>query len=125
MFRYTSGALALLLVVTTIYYEFKTSGYEVDIKTLEGDISVISMKSSENRNNYTKCKRELKLSNARVDSLEGDVVKVTDELEVWRNKPAVIKYKYRLPEDINMTRGDCNETKRLLDAIRTIDLNTI
>lgn len=51
-----------------------------------------------------------------------------NQLRIWKEKPPSIKYKilYKsLPKDTNLTRGNCNDTKNILNTIRNIDYSDI
>lgn len=60
-------------------------------------------------------KQGIKTQNDMIEKLEIDVQKAKEK---WEKKPPRTVY---IPADVNITRGDCNDTKNIINAIRNID----
>ena len=69
--------------------------------------------------------------NDSVKDIKRELEKLEDkvqELEEWEALPPEIRYntiyKY-MPKEVIVERGDCNDTKNLIDSIRTIDFSKL
>ena len=73
-------------------------------------------------------KSALATQTAAIDAITVDRDASVEALNKWKALPVEVKYvevyKY-IPLDVNLTRGDCNDTKKLIDSIRSIDLNRL
>ena len=121
LFQYLSAALGVAILALG-------SGYYIETTSLERDLAL-------SQRDYADCKIErngfisaLEFQSQEITELEVDYNSSIIDLEMWRSKPPDIKYKtvYKyIPQEVNLTRGECNDTKQLIGAIRHIDFSEL
>ncbi len=121
--EYISAAVGVALLGTVGFYKLK-------ISNLENDISVMEKAAVVKQFEYSDCKKSIKLQNETIAKMNDIVIVKTDKLNNWKAKPPEIRYntvykKMYIYVDRNNTTGECNETKSIIDGIRTIDFNSI
>lgn len=121
LFQYLSAGLGVALFALGLAYYIETASLERDLALSQRD--------------YADCKTErngfiaaLEFQSQEIMDLAVDYNASMNDLEIWRNKTPEVKYekiyKY-IPQEINLTRGECNDTKQLIDAIRHIDFSEL
>jgi len=120
VFEYLSGGLALLLLGTGIYNKIEVSGLETTVAESQLELS--------------DCKTQARLYKVSLDE-QTSLIELTRvdyeqsllELEEWRTKPATVRYEtiYKYIPEIEYVKGDCNDTKILIDSIGNIDYNNL
>lgn len=120
IFEYVSGGLALLLVGTGVYNKLEVSGLENEAAMIKTELIECKYRSNAYKlslNNQTKA----------IEALRVDYNISLVELEEWRVKPPKFRYKtiYEYIPKIEYIKGDCNDTKELINSISTINYNIL
>jgi len=120
IFEYVSGGLALLLIGTGVYNKLEVSGLENEVSKMQ--IELLECKSQAelykvSLNNQTKA----------IEALRVDYNTSVIELEEWKIKPPEFRYEtiYKYIPKIEYIKGDCNDTKELINSISTINYNNL
>jgi len=120
LFEYVSGGLALLLIGSGLYNKVEVSGLENDVAKTQ--IELLECKSQSrlyklSLNNQTKM----------IEALRVDYNVSIMQLEEWRIKPPEFRYEtiYKYIPKIEYIKGDCNDTKALINSISTINYNSL
>ena len=120
VFEYISGGLALLLVGTSVYNKIEVSGLENEKVNIQLELSDCKAQSS-------LYKMSLDDQTAIIELVRVDYQASLLELEEWRKKPEVVKYEtiYKYIPKVEYVKGDCNDTKLLIDSIGNINYNDL
>ena len=120
LMEYVSGGLALLLVGTGIYNKIEVSGLESDVSDAKLELSKCINQSNLYKMSLDEQTKLIEL--VRVD-YQGSLL----ELDKWRNKPEKVKYEtvYVYIPKIEYKKGDCNDTKLLIDSIGNINYSDL
>lgn len=108
-----------LLVTLTFSILMIRSHYENKIKGLQDDALVI-IKSE------AICKSNLDSQTLQIEANQIDLDKRTKELNEWKSKPERVRYEVIYKDKImEVKSNDCNDTKKSIDFIRTINFNSL
>jgi len=121
LFQYVSVILLVALIATSLFLNNKIDNLENNIK----DIQLLLAQSQVKATTY---KSALEKQNIYIENMKINLKKKNDELSEWKAKPEKIRYNviYKtIPADTNLTRGNCDDTENVIDAIRTINLNDL
>ena len=121
MTEYIAAGAAALFAGTIITYEINVNG-------LEKDLLACGKEKAELQLSVEKFRDALTVQNKAIDNLKIDYDLAIIELEDWKSKPAEVKYKYiyeTVVKEINVTRGDCNDTTLLIESIKHIDFSQL
>jgi len=120
LFEYISGGLALMLVGTGIYNKIEVSG-------LENDVAKTHIELLECKSQSRLYKLSLDSQTEAIEALRVDYNASVVKLEEWKSKPAGIRYRtiYKHIPKIEYVKGDCNDTKLLIDSISTINYSDL
>jgi molybdopterin biosynthesis enzyme len=113
------------LAVAIISLQVMTS---IEITNLEKAVISTRLELTEARMNANTYKSVVETNNLRIGALGASLDAKKAELASWEDKPAEVRYRtiYKhLPSDINITKGTCETTKKVIDAIRHTDFNAI
>jgi hypothetical protein len=115
-----SSGLVGLLVLGSGYHYVAQNNAEKEILELQTDLAECKLQK-------ITCNNALTLQNRKVKQLGTDYNATVVELEEWKAKPPVVKYRtiYEAAKDVNLSQGDCNATSDLIDSLKLIDLNTL
>ena len=118
--EYVSAGLALLLVGTGVYNKIEVSGLENDIA--KGEVSLAQCKYQTSVYKFA-----LGLQTDKIEALRVDYNASVTKLEEWKSKPPKVRYEtiYKYIPKIEYIKGDCNDTKMLINSIGTIDYNDL
>lgn len=116
--EYIAMALGASLLALQLYTSSVIASLEADVAKAEKTLVVSEI------NNST-LQKAIESANARVKLEHAKVLASKKEVEEWRNKPDVIKYKTlykRIPEWVDVRKEDCETTKSVIAAVRDADL---
>lgn len=119
--------LASVLVVFVIYHNVVVTKYDIKISGLMLDVSNLQNEVLVGKNNTDICKVALNKQTEDTNKLKVDYAENVKELEKWKALPPKIKYNtiYKTVYKADYSKGDCNDTKALIDSIRNIDYNSL
>jgi len=107
---YLYGAMTLLIVGYVSYSEIERANLKAEISTLKNEriSSDFNLKS---------CKAVIEDTNNRMALANSKIIESQKQLELWKSKPAKIKYEtiYRDVIIDNHLTGECDEIKTLID----------
>jgi len=119
--QYLSIFLASILVVTGI-------AFYITVLNLQNDLLKEQKLTSDCRLEKEGFEGALYLQSKEILDQETDRKVLVEDLEKWKTKPSSERYKVlynKLKKEVNLKRGDCNDTKNILNAISTIDYSDI
>lgn len=117
-FKYTTIGLGIALGTLFIIYQLRVGGLKEDVLELQLELRTSEM-------NYSTVKSSLKEQNGIIEILRVETDKKDDEIAKWKSLPPKVRYNviYKtLPADINLTKDDCETTRRVIDSIRGLEL---
>jgi hypothetical protein len=115
------GAVIVFLLGYLMFSVYKIEGLRTELLESKNSTLIAEKQSNE-------YKSALDLQSLEIEHLRVDVNTSKTKLEQWKALPAQIRYetiyKY-IPKQVILERGDCNDTKMLIDSIRAIDFNSL
>ena len=118
---YVVAGLSMLITFSVAYHYATVNTLEKKLLKVQKDLADEIVKS-------TLYKSALDLQSLEIEHLRVDVNTSKTKLEQWKALPTQIRYetiyKY-IPKQVILERGDCNDTKMLIDSIRAIDFNSL
>lgn len=116
------GLLLLVAVVVSMgaYIDFNNRRYEAQLA--DKDKTILQTKVQ-----ATLYKSSLDIQTVKIQAIAVDYNKSIAELDMWKNKPAEVKYEviYKYIPKLQYVKGECNDTKELIDSINYIDYNLL
>ena len=113
--------MLFLVTIVTTYHLTAVNGLNKQVDKLADGLKVCEASNSKSND-------ALNTQTAYIIELEVDYKTNVQELEEWEALPPEIRYntiyKY-MPSEVIVERGDCNDTKNLIDSIRTIDFSKL
>lgn len=119
MFAYISAGLGAMLLGGQLYY--KTEIAEAKLEVIK-----VNLQLNTCMNNKKTLESSIDYRNGVIRQNEIDYNKSMVELDIWKNKPDVVRYEtiYKYTRDINLS-GECNGTIDTLNAISNIHFSDI
>ena len=106
-------------------YSSEVETLEDDKKTLKFERNLALTSIGVHKANETTLKGSIKTQNDKITALRVSNSTKRKELGEWKTKPPKIKYKTIYETIYKEASSDCNDTKDMLDSVRTIDFNSL
>ena len=114
-----------LLVVLALSMWMMSSHYNSVISDRDATISKDAETLLKHIKDEAVCKNTLYSQTLQITANQVDLDKKTKELNEWKSKPEKVRYE-TIPSIISEVKSnDCNDTKKSIDLIRTIDFNSL
>lgn len=132
MYKYVVLALGVVIGLVYWYFQVQGAGYEFKIGVLEGKVEARQIEMLEWRNQAVQFKSSIQRQNQLIDIQKAEYDALLAEYEDWKGQPVEVKYetvnKYiTVYKDRNVTveKGECRDTKNVIDGIKLIDFSAI
>lgn len=111
--------LALAIWLISIHYKSEISDRDATIKQ-DKETLLVYIKDE------AVCKNTLYSQTLQITANQIDLDKKTKDLNDWKSKPEKVRYETIYKDKImEVKSNDCNDTKKSIDYIRTIDFNSL
>ena len=125
IFQYVSAGLVMLILGLYAIMNNTISSLRLEVTNVRAELAVALHRNSIKDINLRDMNRSISVQNTKIQSIKVDYeAKI---LEYKNRKPDVV-YKTIVktaPVDTNITRGNCEDTKNIINAISTIDFNSL
>ena len=121
-----AAGFGVTLVGLFITYKITTGSLKSEIADHKNTIADQKVMMAEYKTTVKDLEDVIDKQNKALKDIEVDYNASLVELDEWKNKPAEIRYKTiyeKIPAEVNMTRGNCEDTSKFIDALRGINLN--
>jgi len=118
---YIIATLAAAIISLQLFTSLEISGLEKTLLSSQLEVAESRMVSSTYEN-------IVKSNNTRIVALGAMLTTKRAELAKWEDTPVEVRYEtvYKhIATDINMTKDDCETTKKVIDAVRITDFDGI
>ncbi len=109
----TSGILIVLLLVSGAFNWVQSNKIEKLELDITNKVSEIAVKDANNINLTS----TIKYQNEKIERIENNYVEKNKEFEIWKNKPAEIKYK-EVIKNVEVKSNECKDIKSIINDIR-------
>lgn len=113
IFLATSIILFILLSISASFnwvQSNKIEKLELDVKNKTAEIAV------KDANNISLTSK-IKSQNEKIEQIENNYVEKNKEFEIWKNKPAEVKYK-EIIKNVEVKSNECKDIKSIINDIR-------
>lgn len=108
------GTIAIsLLIFCGIYIYMQNHSIDNLQTELQLKAAEIAVKDANNINLTS----TIKSQNEKIEQIENNYVKKNKEFEIWKNKPAEIKYK-EVIKNVEVKSNECKDIKTIINDIR-------
>lgn len=124
MFGIRDYAIAGLSIAIVVLWGWTS----IEIGSLEDEVRILELEATELNMNITSLKGGIDTQNSKIEKMKADREENLAELEIWKSKPAEIRYNTiykKIPEYIDMRVENCEQTKTIIDAARSINFNEL
>lgn len=119
---YVIGFLVIVLLIYFGYQEYKIDRLKLDKKQLILDIDRLKLDKLLKEEEAQKCFKAIENQNKEIEFVERMRADALADLEKWKNKPPKVRYEV-IYKTIGEPSDECNDTKSVLDAVRSLDPN--
>ena len=122
--HYVIAGLSVTMLVMFIYFKSAISVLEADRDRLAEDVKSLQIDVINADRNTAVCKLALSEQTKDIEVLKIDYVKNVAELDKWKSMPPEIRYNtvYKtITKKVDYSKGECNETKELINNISNIN----
>ena len=121
--HYVTAGLAVTMLVMFIYFKSTISVLEADRDRLAKDVKSLQIDVINADRNTAVCKLALESQTKDIEILRVDYNNSVAALDNWKSQPAEIRYNtvYKTITKVDYSKGECNETKELINNISNIN----
>jgi len=121
---YKEMITAILIVIVSIVGYVYISSLKTQIITLRDTLKDNQIELANYKLASARCKSALDKQNDTVESLKANETLNLAKLKKWRNQPIKDKYKV-IKKIIKVESDECKDIKNVLNAVPTIDYNSL
>jgi len=128
------GSVMLIIMICTGFYINGLNGdiedRDVIIKNLTDELDNKTLEVALNKTTIDQQRKMIEASNIEVEKYRVNNEKVAEELQNWKDKPPIIKYKHvnvvKFIKESKKTSGDlCKDLKDTVESLRRIRIEDI